>query len=318
MVKNKLFILLVLSAGFCVQCNYNKKEFYPSGKIKLEEFYYSKYDSIPYMAIGYYKSGEVKDSFYYNSEGKLSGYCYHFDKKENFTKYTTYKNGVRNGVLLVEFKDGRKMKEYFKENVLNGIQTSFDNAGNIESEYLWIEDVPVARRLHRRYLPGDTLTAIVNDHGKLSNFFEIVKDSITSIEYSIIKEVLNSKFEFETIGSLHLKDGKIDEYSKFNSYNYLQLNDTIKYGEALNVELATYLPKDANMHLIVRLGEMDSEFNFKDTVREIQLTKGITSFSFQINNYQKGYNLLIGEVHYLIDTNEIGRTFIFEDFVVVD
>ncbi|WP_143525215.1 toxin-antitoxin system YwqK family antitoxin [Labilibacter marinus] len=302
----------------CIKNNFIKKTFYSSGELESIRYSHGNRDSVPYKIINYYKSGEVKDSLRFNSEGRLHGTCYNYIRKEQYQKWTNYSHGLLNGLLRVEYDDGRRLSQYFNNDKSNSIQANYDKMGKLYSEYLWLEDTVVARKLYREYKPGDTITTIRKDNGLKDTTIYIADNTFTTIEYAIAK----SKFYFETIGSLDFRNRNVDVHSLFNSYTYVTLEDTIYKGSSLNVNLKSYMPfsekEKEEIHLVVKLGEMYPNFTFKDTIREIRTEKGVVDFNFQIDKYRKGYNLITGDIHYMLDSIKLGTVLLFEDFVVVD
>jgi hypothetical protein len=319
MIRNRqifIFFLLGLIVFSCIKHSYSKKEFYSSNKIKSIKYFYTKDDLNPYSIINYLESGEVKDSLFFDIEGKLHGTCYYNEKNEGYLKWTNYTKGRKDGFLRVEYNDGRKTIENFENDLLHGIVVNYDRLGKPISEYLYINDTVVARKLYKLYLPSDTAFGIMNNSQR-DTVLSLVKDTITLIEYSI-----HFKDNYKTIGSLHLKNDKVDSLSNFNSYTYLYMPDTISLGNVLNVNFHAFLSfnKEAkdSTYLVVKLGKMNSDFTFKDSIREIRTKKGVMDFDIEINKYQKGYNLLTGKVQYMLDDMVIGTSLLFEDFVVVD
>lgn len=297
------------------------KNIYPDfnrGSIKTENYFKDKKYSIPYMKINYYETGEVKDSLFFNLDGQLEGYCYYFLLDKGYSKKTHFKNGKKEGLQIVSFNDGKKIFQFYRGGELNGVEYVYNNNNKLLSEFLWIEGEAVMRKVLNDYIPGDTMFT-VNENKDMIDSFAILEDTLTVAEYSIKVNQDKSMNDFETIGSLIIKNGKVDEQNPYNWYVCTNLKDTIQVGKRISVELNSYQNfYDDSMEVSIKIGDMNSNLEFKEQPEEFKLKKGNNSLVFALSNQNLGYNILTGKVIYKLNGKLLREVIFYDDYYVVE
>ena len=86
----------------------NRKEYYPSGKLKSETRF--KDGELNGVSKGYYESGKLSFEMPFKN-GKLNGVQKEYYESGQLESERTYKDGKRNGVLKKYYKSGELMKK---------------------------------------------------------------------------------------------------------------------------------------------------------------------------------------------------------------
>lgn len=312
MNKISLNFIVIIIAISCVQKIVSKKEYFESGLIKSISYFHSESDQLPYTKISYYESGIVEDSCYYNKKGNLDGRVYSYNNKEDYKKWTQYFNGIRNGRSIVEFNNGRKVIQFFKNDTLNGVEYQYDATGKISREVLWINDRPIVLKDIIYPKIGDTLLNFVRKGNKFENELEILKDTIQLNAFFKIKE-----HDRYPMGSLRFNKYNKIINSNNNSYVTVNLTDTIYDGELLPVSIKGYFGnfKDVTMDCVIE--NLNNKVESKEQTSHYTTSVGYYDLFFKISKYKPGYNILLGKIYLKRDTTILHEVLFYKDFYVL-
>lgn len=138
--KILIFLLLFIS---CDQKPIVKTVLFPTGKIQFIQYFSSKTDINPFMQIDYFENGVVSDTLLFDKNGLLDGKQYYNFPSKNYHRWSYYKNGVRVGLNLMDYNDGRRVIQHYKNNVLHGIEYQWNQEGLLNKNILWINGVAI-------------------------------------------------------------------------------------------------------------------------------------------------------------------------------
>lgn len=311
-------LLLFCLFGSCSESNNVKDVFYKNGNIKSREYYKGKYISYKFKSIDYFENGIVKDTNYYNNQGKLDGQCYQYDSIYEASFRSKYINGLKDGWSKVNFRNGKSFKRPFVNDTALGIQYSYNSDGVLESEHLWVDNTVVAIKMYETLYPGDTIFAKYTIKGRVNDSItsRVVKDTI---EHCIISLLDTNGHKKKMLGYLDLKKNKVDTLSSYNSYPVLQITDTIKNGSPLSLRVrlldGNYINK--NLKMVLFVGKLDKELNFCGKVSVCTVENGYSEFQFKIDEYKIGYNVIMGILEIYNGEKFIHSVLVFDDYTVL-
>ncbi|MFT3739682.1 MAG: hypothetical protein QM786_13060 [Breznakibacter sp.] len=311
------YIILVVSLSILFSCTENKvseKRFYNSGKLKSHYFYLSAKDTMPFKVINYYENGEVMDTNYYNRKGQLEGYLYYNNIKGEYKRWANYHRGLRNGISMVKKHNGDNVIQFFKNDTLNGIEYQYDSLGRLSREVLWIKEKALVLKEICRPNVGDTLMNFVKTADGLHKRIEIVSDTLLVQTYYDIIDGNNPN----PIGSLLFDNKGIIGSHINNSYQEVNMADTIERGLPLLVRVNGHYGNFKDVNLEVEIGDINNKFEFITKTKKYSSPKGILTLEFEISDYQNGYNLLLGKVKLKRDSIVFHESFLFEDYWVFE
>ncbi len=325
MILKYLLQVIILFSFISCQKKTIKEEYFKDGSIKTRSFFNSKNDTLPYLIVNFYECHDVKDSLYFNNKGELNGKCFYNLKKKKYWYTTHYINGIEEGERIIHFENGYKIYQWNKDGKLNCIQHTYKN-NILASEFLLIEGETIARKIRTTQYPGDTIvTAVLKDNGEISKSFKLLEDTVMVEEYSLRKNLIdtsnkylirNPDDKYVTIGSLVFRNGKLDKSSSDNWYVSTSIEDTVKIGQELNLELGSYQDLGKEVSAVVKIGKLNSNFELSEIYSELELESANFEMGIGVISDSIGYNLLTGIVYYKRNDKVIREALIFEDYYV--
>lgn len=316
-MKNLGVLFLFFTLYSCVNKEFIEKQHYESGELRSSAFYKTKNDTIPFKKINFYKTGEVEDTSYYNSAGELEGFLYYYNMDGKYIRWAQYSKGNRNGKTIIKKKDGSQIIQFYKNDTLNGIEYQCNNNGQLLREVLWINDQALALKEINRPNIGDSVVNYIRTSNGVQRKVEFIDDSLTIHTYFKLQAE-----EIKAIGSLLFRNDEIVEGQIFNSYHQVIIAEKIISGEPLEIRVDGYFGNfgsSMDVYMEVVIGkELDQYFEPKNKVEVFRSEKGVLSLEFKINDYDIGYNLLLGKVNLKRDSTLLHECILFEDFEVVE
>ncbi len=316
-MKIILVYFVIFTFFSCVE-NEHIKDKFDVEKNLIQRFYYkTKADSIPYLIVEYYKDGIIKDSSYYNDRGKKNGYSYFCDIVKNYTRECNFKNGIKEGTLKAKFTNGYYVIAHYANGNWNGINYEFSNDNKILYKKLYLNNKLFYSERSYYLSKGDTIESKIITKDKISLINRIIdSDNVITKEYY---GHLYSDTTF--IGSLVYRNNELrDDYNE-NNYHEIFAKDTILNGETLDVKVVGHFGnfEKRNTYIKVVIGSLKSTSNliFDDNTQEFGSKIGNHQVSFTIDDYHKGYNLILGKVLLMRDSTIINESIIFEDYTVL-
>ncbi len=296
-----------------------KENFYPNGAVKLKSYYRSKKDSIPYLIVKYFEDGKTEDSTYYNDLGNKEGYSYSDVRDKEYRRELNYKNGIIDGVCKAFIYGGGCLIQHYKNGKWHGINYTYDEYNRLFKRSLYVNGKPLIMETTDFLKKGDTVEIERTTRTGISTFKQIVDcDSLKLKQYY---DISNEGFEF--ISSLSYKNyDTIENNTKDNAYAEMFCNDTIQNGDNLKVTIIGHYGnfEKTDTYLKVIVGNLipDSDLVFDKDAKVLNSKLNNHKVNLEINNYHKGYNLLLAKVMLMRDTSVIQESLIYDDYVVVD
>lgn len=301
-------------------CNKNpieKEEYNTDGTLKSSSFFKTEQDSFPYKMIVYQNDGVVSKINLYDNLGNFDGVCYEYNSEKKYKKNTSYVRGVREGDLIVEFEDGRKVTQPYKNDTIHGVEYRFTN-GIVNSEIYWNRGVPIAERDIDYFSKGDSINVYEESPKPRNEHVEIAEESFAYVSYYLLFRGENGLYAKEPMGYLQLNEEGIDTSYPLNSYHNIVMPDTIVAKDTLKVDLSYYDNNfDGECYLRIDIGKFNKELNLEVPYKSLKVDKGVQNFSFNYMDYEGGYNILMGRVSLVKGNNILSQSIIFEDFHVL-
>ena len=300
-MKNYFIIILFL----LIACSNERivNDYYKDGKLKSSKYFHND-DTLPYIKIDYYQSGEVKDSLKYDLLGRLSGVLYFNYLSDRYHKWTKYERGKANGPSFVFKSDGTKIIQHFIDGQVQGVETQFHSTGLIRKVY-WSRGKPLFYRDVVSLMPGDTVESVLLTQEK------------KGLEKQILTKKKKSEFVYRIEGDKSYSIGSLDmdtlgNVIKSNNNCYVksfvqELNDTSV------VCFQGYLGNIKDASLKMEFGKMvDSDF-IPDSSKIY--SSGDMKICVPVNNIiNSNHSSILARISISRDAIVLYNTFYFEDF----
>ena len=306
---NKYIILL---ACFLLSCNERfKEDYYPSGDIKSKSFYEGNFE-VPYKVVNYYQNGLVMDTLHYNDNGNLNGLIYYNNTKNNFEKWTNYLDGVKSGANIIKKSCGDEIYQHYENNKLNCIERSFNSSGRLSYEVLWLNGKAIMANECSYIEKGDTLLGRIDTKDNHSYVAKIVESDIRLDTYYNI-----TTKQKKIIGSMFLdSETGIADYKK-SSYFSISKKDTVKRDSLLEVQILGAFNGLSDVKLEMKIGQLNENLEFIGAIKYYESEIDSLDITFNIDDYDTGYNLLLGKARLMRDSVILFETILFDDFYVL-
>jgi antitoxin component YwqK of YwqJK toxin-antitoxin module len=321
-MKTYYFFLISILIYSCSERIITKNDYYDNGELRQVNFF-KKNEIHPYKIVSFYKGGTVKDTNYYNNEGKLHGVSYYFDLQKKYFRYKTFQEGKAEGLMKMVLDDGSIWIRHFKNDTLFGIEKRYDISGGLSREVLWINDEALAYKMYNQIQTGDTISYFVTMvNGKMKNGIDVCKYPFILKSFYKKDFYSSDKEAFTLLGSLRINQyNEVINTEMNNSYVHAKLkNDTVSINDSLVIELSHYYGRQSNIHFKMVFGDFNSNLEIIDNEnkQEYLTSVGETAWTFEILNPAPGYNLVLGKVYVIQNTKLIDELLIFEDYYIVD
>jgi hypothetical protein len=235
----------------------------------------------------YYESGSLKKKTVYMSpENKADYREYQYYQDEQIKDLNEFENGVRNGRSFSYYKNGGiKTVYYYDKGKLTSVGRFYDEKGRLTDKGLFINDSLVVKE--EFYYSDNKMQ--VNAFSKLSG-------------------------AFEQAGSL-LYD-KQGMFGMDHSFYYITSSkDSIQFGDSILVNVNMIARKEKGSNISLTLGKINESLQFPGSTAELKSDS--LSISFYYKPEKKGYNLILGKLHYFNPKSSVyNKDFVFyHDFL---
>ncbi|MBS2099822.1 toxin-antitoxin system YwqK family antitoxin [Carboxylicivirga linearis] len=289
---------------------------YDSNGVLIKSTYFT--DSLPSKIIKF-QNDTIIEVIHLDKKNEKHGICYKKNLGEGYYKETNYIHGQKHGNVHVMFDDGSRIVQPFNHGEVHGVEYFYNSSGNIDSEIFWIMGKPILEKEITYLSRGDKLYCTAFENRKAMQQIEIVIDQNKTMEFYNLLEINDSGHITKKVpvGNLDIIDNTIDTTSIHNAYHYVDMPDTIYFGDTLIAKIKIPIPNINECIMKLKVGELKNDLSLEAGYNEYTFEKNSLEVELPIDNYEVGYNLITGYVQLEKDDILIMTNLLFEDFIVL-